>query len=866
MAPTPSLINCESGRPVAASETPTDTAGPKTLVVAVPALADAPASTNADVSDLPPPKVGDLVAGFRLIEELGRGTFARVFLAEQAAIGNRRVVVKIADETNPEAERLGRLQHPNVVPLLSVHTGSRFVLCMPYLGRRTLASYLAERAKAGANRTAEVRWALETLSALAGGLDHAHRRGILHLDMKPANVLLADDSDPMLLDFNLAHDTSRPRWHTGGTLAYMAPEQIDQLQTDSPIPVDERTDLYGFGVVAFELLTGVLPFPATGVGMDILVRHAAIRKNRLPSPREKNPSVTPAVEAIVHKLLAPASADRYQTARELKTDLDRHLADLPLVYAPEPSARERLSKWRRRNPSVPARLVAAVVIGLMVSLAIQHQRRNAADRDSVALSSAVGMQPRMASIRMDLASAGDPEARDRGRGAARELLARYSLPNDPAWRTREAFTRLPELLKPRVAADLGELLLLLAHADWVDAQAAASSDRARIVAPVVRLNEVAATCFDPQATPTFLAVQRATLTGQVVEPGEPRDSRDQYLLAVHLIAEGKYRQATGHLGRAIAGEPGHAAAHFALGYCRHQLGQYARALERYDTAAALLPDDPRPPFNRGLVYGLQQKHTLAEPEFALAIRLNPNFGEAYRNRAVARLQTTPPNLRGAEGDLTAALERGVATLQVLTLRGKVRTQLKDAAGAAQDRNAAAEYEPRTEGDYIVRGLSRLPANPAAALADFETATKLNPVSLPALQNQAHVLSDYLHDASRALAAVSRAAELFPDYAPARAGRAVLLARSGRRDDAHQEAEVALRLSEDQRTTYQVAGVYALTSATHRPDADRALTLLRQAVRDGFRDAATMETDPDLNPVRSRPEFTALLNGLKSFPR
>jgi tetratricopeptide (TPR) repeat protein len=233
---------------------------------------------------------------------------------------------------------------------------------------------------------------------------------------------------------------------------------------------------------------------------------------------------------------------------------------------------------------------------------------------------------------------------------------------------------------------------------------------------------------------------------------------------------------------------------------------------------------------------------------------------------VARLRLDPPNPREAEYDLTAALDRGVSALQVYTLRSQVRAQLNDPTGAAQDRKAASEYRPRTEGDFLTRGRSRLPADPKGALADFEAAARLNPTSLNALQNQAHVLSEYLRDAPRALKVVTRAAELYPHYAPARGGRAVLLARAGKRDDAHLEAEIALRESDDPSITYQVAGVYALTSATHAADADRALTLLRQAVRDGFRDVRTLDDDADLTPLRTRPEFTTLVTNLKALPR
>jgi hypothetical protein len=93
---------------------------------------------------------------------------------------------------------------------------------------------------------------------------------------------------------------------------------------------------------------------------------------------------------------------------------------------------------------------------------------------------------------------------------------------------------------------------------------------------------------------------------------------------------------------------------------------------------------------------------------------------------------------------------------------------------------------------------------------------------------------------------------------------VLLARLGKRADAHAEAEAALALSADPGVAYQVAGAFARTSPTHPADADRALTLLRQAVRDGYRDVRTFDTDPDLDPVRPRPEFAAIQQALRNL--
>nr|WP_171470009.1 serine/threonine-protein kinase [Frigoriglobus tundricola] len=399
--------------PARAASSATGTGAPDPLTTTPPPKDDLKLSASAwsadDGDDFPAatraPRVGETIQGFRLVGELGRGAFARVFLAHQEALADRPVALKVTLRPTREAERLARLQHTNVVPVYSVHDAAPAqLICMPYLGRVTLADLIrayrvehpsrlsgrkstsarAARATAvdsksasksatdpkappGPARAPVWTWAaaaeppivgdpravLQVLAQLAAGLGHAHDRGILHLDIKPANVLLADTGEPMLLDFNLSFDAARPdREMVGGTMPYMAVEQLLDMRARGKGAIDRRTDLYSLGVLAFELLTGTVPFPATREQLRDLDRQTAARRQGPPALRPLNPGVTPAVEAIVRKLLAPEPVDRYQSADEVRTDVERHLADLPLWYARERSVRERFGKWRRRNPGV----------------------------------------------------------------------------------------------------------------------------------------------------------------------------------------------------------------------------------------------------------------------------------------------------------------------------------------------------------------------------------------------------------------------------------------------------------------------------------------------------------------------------------
>ena len=260
-----------------------------------------------DTSDVRFPEPGDQFGEFDLHQELGRGAKGRVYLATQPLLSDRPVVLKIASRSGSEHLSLARLQHAAIVPLLfaqdEVKEGLR-LLCMPYLGgctledaMRAIASIDVE-ARSGrdiadaieqerlrivdplANDTLDlpamrflksasyeqaVCW---IISCLAEGLHYAHQRGLGHFDVKPSNVLLASDGQPMLLDFHLARDLSQHSDDTidtlGGTPGYMAPEHrrafdLVRQGTVAPARLDHRADIYSLGLMMHDLLSGAMP-------------------------------------------------------------------------------------------------------------------------------------------------------------------------------------------------------------------------------------------------------------------------------------------------------------------------------------------------------------------------------------------------------------------------------------------------------------------------------------------------------------------------------------------------------------------------------------------------------------------------------
>jgi serine/threonine protein kinase len=259
---------------------------------------------------------GTRLDSYELVRRLGEGGMAQVYLARDVRLG-REVAIKVLDRRLAErsgfrerflkeAQLAAALDHPNIVPLYDYGESGVLYLVMPYLSGGSLQDALT---RAPFLVSEVVTYATQMTEAL----DYAHQRGVVHRDVKPANMLLHADGRLMLADFGLAKildGSPRPASRGGrpdaGTPEYMAPEQIKGR-------TDERSDLYGLGVVIYLLLTGRLPFSGSS-SSAVMEGHLY----RLPTPpRRLNPNVTPAIEAVVLKSLSKHPEDRYQRASEM---------------------------------------------------------------------------------------------------------------------------------------------------------------------------------------------------------------------------------------------------------------------------------------------------------------------------------------------------------------------------------------------------------------------------------------------------------------------------------------------------------------------------------------------------------------------
>ncbi|WP_148073656.1 protein kinase domain-containing protein [Bythopirellula goksoeyrii] len=303
---------------------------------------------------------------FELIERVGVGSFGSVWKARDKDL-DRTVAIKIpragcmtADEQEKffrEARAAAQLRHPNIVSVHEVgRDGESVYIVSDFVRGVTLGDWLTGQQFTN-------REAAELCVQITNALQHAHDHGVIHRDLKPANIIIDFDGQPHLMDFGIARRESGEITITMdgqvlGTPAYMSPEQAQgEAHT-----ADRRSDIYSLGVILFQLLTGELPFRGNA---RMLIKQ--VIQDAPPSPRKLNANVERDLETITLKCLEKDSARRYQTARDLSSDLKCYLSGEPIKARPV-SRMEHVWRWCKRHPDV-ASLSAALLL-LLLGLAV----------------------------------------------------------------------------------------------------------------------------------------------------------------------------------------------------------------------------------------------------------------------------------------------------------------------------------------------------------------------------------------------------------------------------------------------------------------------------------------------------------------
>ncbi len=362
----------------------------------------------------------DQISRYTLSRIHGEGGLGQVWLAIDPHL-NREVALKqirSERESDLQAERrlikeaqiTGQLEHPNIIPVYELDENdrtSKAFYTMRFMRGDTLSDRIKayhKRRREGKADPLELPRLLNNFISICNAMAYADSRGVVHRDLKPQNIMLGQFGEVIVLDWGLAkmvaqkeedveirdigvteaaNDTATIDGQIVGTLAYMAPEQAAGHRSK----IDARTDIYGLGGILFMMLTGRAPHKGHKTGnsyrdtMDLLDR---ILQGDKPRPREIDPTIPKALEAICLNAMSTKRGERYQSATELADDVQRWLSDEPVTVYEEPW-RERTRRWLRRHRAWAQSIAAALVIVTVGSIVATLLVDAARSRTAIAL-------------------------------------------------------------------------------------------------------------------------------------------------------------------------------------------------------------------------------------------------------------------------------------------------------------------------------------------------------------------------------------------------------------------------------------------------------------------------------------------------
>jgi serine/threonine-protein kinase len=839
------------------------------------------AKTGPRSATLPTPAPGGppnfpAVPGYEILEVLGRGGMGIVYKARQLGL-DRLVALKmvLAGECTArfrsEAQAAARLQHPNIVQVHEIgeHQG------VPYYSLELIEGGSLAGRVARQPQPPDAGAAL--VETLARAVHFAHTQGIIHRDLKPANILLADEpgaaaddtatsgatdapalrpsARPKITDFGLAKSAADPgRTHTGdllGTPSYMAPEQA----RGDTAAVGPAADVYALGAILYELLTGRPPFKGTSIH-DTLQQ---LQTREPVPPSQLQASVPVDLETICLKCLHKEPRKRYGSALELADDLRRFSEGRPIVARPVGSA-ERLFRWARRNPRTAA-LLGAVAALLLALAGVSWLFTLELAREKAAVVRAKGEaddNARLAEENAKLAAERAKLAAEQANLAVEALAALVG-------KAQALLVDLPNSLKARQEL-LTQALKLLERVERNHQPGL--TDRALATAHK-NLGDIC--LVNGQREQALRHYEKGReLTAQLLEAA-PKSDREMGNHAVFLAALGDwhqdrdaakarafYEEALRFQTAAVEVTDGAiltpaekklsaANTHDRLGtlaYNRKQTEQarphFAAALALRESAHAAAPCADslhglaQSHFFLGSVHRRQGDRDAALEHFARSQALRRRLYEANRTSFRARNELAAAD--GAAGELQLIGKDSEAARESFDEEKRLRRELYDA-----DRRNFPALRLLAMALYHAGCAARAVGDEAAAKKDFDECVQLRRTYAGAAAND-----------------VSAQVDLMLSYARAGDDRAA----AGIAEQRVRPAAV-----KDADKMFQIACCYAVCVEAAREEADKsayaakAVEALGRAWAQGSRDVSALDTDPDLDPLRPRPEYQSFRRAL-----
>jgi tetratricopeptide (TPR) repeat protein len=708
-----------------------------------------------------------------------------------------------------------------------------------------------------------VELAIWIFQRLAGALAHAHARGVLHNDLKPSNVLIRNDGEPALLDFNLSQSLDRSRsGYAGGTLPYMSPETYRAMMGQD-VQSRPTSDLYGLGVMLFEFVTGRQPYPTPKSIAPIDIAPAIESRSGEPDWNADD-EITPGLKAIIDRCLQFEPDDRYQRADELQMDLQREQQSLSLVNTSEPLT-WTIKKWTRRHPrTIWAGLVGGFLLGILIPLSmalINLKRSNAVLNSQTAFERFSDDSNEFLSAMVVDPNRQKNENISRGMSILKQygVLQRDTIDKHlAAFQGNEKVAARETML--RHFAQLG--FLEVAHLSQIrltDPSGARNFERLDQLIAAAKMVEG----DRPSRARLLLEMDRARLAGnenrhamlqRSVIDSIPDSDAELYLDAVRLLANYDHAAASKRLTELADRNSIPSALRWTmLGRSQFAERKYEDARLSFTQSIERAPDSAKLLVLRGRCSMELHQGLAAEDDFLKAIEREPSNRTAWYCRG--QIHQAREEYADAIKCYDRVLELSPGDFATLLKRSEAHRKMGRISAAEADYQKALAAECDTQMELIERAKSRCTDDPDAALDDLYQARRLNP-------DRPFILSRIAHMLARKLFRYEEAAEIYADVLriqpaneSAMVDRALALTRLKRFEEALELTERAMEGSNDGRNIYQAACVHALVGT--ETDRIKAVVLLSEAINAGYRNK-NMGTDPDLESIRGMSGYRAAI--------